>query len=65
MGIRSDKSGTRSAQLDLKEETIILRSCDEKRRRLSEERDNAGCCSGSKKARETKDAMDGRRGKMG
>jgi len=37
MGIRSGRSGTRSAQLDQKEETIILRSCDEKRRCLEKE----------------------------
>jgi len=45
----------RSAQLDQKEETIILWSCDEKRRRLSGERDHARHCSGSKKVREAKD----------
>ena len=65
MGIRNGRSGTRSAQLDQKEETIVLRSCDEKIRRLSGERDHAGYCSGSKKARETKDAIDGRPGEMG
>ena len=58
MGIRNGKSGTRSAQLDQKEKTIILLLCEKKRRRLSGERDHAGHCSGSKKARETKDAMD-------
>ena len=63
MGIRSSRSGTRSAQLDQKKGTIILRSCDEKRRRFSGERGHAGHCSGSKKAKETKDAMDLRHGK--
>ena len=46
------------SQLDQKEETIILRSCDEEGRRLSGERDHAGHCSRSKKTRETKDVMD-------
>ena len=46
------------AQLVQEEETIILRSCDEERRRMSGKRDHAGHCSGSKKARKTKDAMD-------
>jgi len=36
---------------------VILRSCAEKRRQLPGERDHAGHCSRSKKARETKDAM--------
>jgi len=40
------------------EDNVILRSCDEERGRLSGERDHAGHCSGSKKARETKDTMD-------
>jgi len=57
MGIGGGWSGTKFAQLDQKKETIILRSCDEKRR-LSGVRDHTGHCSGSKKARETKDAMD-------
>ena len=57
MNFRSGRSGTRSTQFDQKEETIILRSCDEKKG-LSGERDHAGNCSGSKKARETTDAMD-------
>src|SRR6218665_51336 len=54
MGIRSGRNRMRSAQLDQKEETIILRSCHEKRRRLSEERDHAGHCSANKKARRPK-----------
>jgi len=65
MGIRNDRSGARSAQLDQKEETIILRSSDEKRRRLSGERDPAGYCSGSMKARGTKDVIDEPLEKMG
>ena len=55
----SGRRGTRSAQLDQRDETNILRSCDDKRSRLSGERDHAGHCSGSKKARDTKDAIDG------
>jgi len=48
-------SETRSAQLDQKEETIILQSCDEKIRRLSGERDHAGHCTENEKAKEIKD----------
>jgi len=47
----------RSAQLDQKEETIILWSYDEKRRKLSGERVHAGHCTRSEKARETKDLI--------
>ena len=64
MGIGGSRSGTRSAQLDQKEETIILRLCDEIIRRLSGERDHAGHCTGSEKGRETKVAMDWQHGKM-
>ena len=64
MGIGSSRSGTRSAQLDQKEETIILWSCDKKRRRLEKEimQDTV---PGIQKARETKESMDGRDGKLG
>ena len=58
MGKRSGRCRTRSAQLDQKEETIILWSCDVKRRRLYGERDHAEHCSWNKNASDTKDAMD-------
>ena len=48
MGIRSGRSGTRSAQLDQKEETIILQSYDEKRRNCLEKEIMQGTVSGER-----------------
>jgi len=49
MGIGGDRTGTRSAQFDEKEEAVILRSCDEEGRRLSEEADHAHEFPGARK----------------
>jgi len=51
MGNGGGRSGSRSTQFDQKEEYFILRSCKEEGRRLIRERDHAGHCSGSKRAR--------------
>jgi len=56
-------NGTRTAQHDQKNEIIILWTHDEKRR-LSGEINHARHYTGSKKTRETKDAMDGQHGRM-
>jgi len=45
-------------------EVIMLWTRDEKRRRLSGERNHSRHYTGSKKPRETKDAMDGQHGRM-
>src|SRR6218665_752390 len=63
MGIGDGGNGTWTAQHNQKMEIIILWTRDEKRR-LSGERNHARHYTGSKKTRETKDAMDGQQGRM-
>src|SRR6218665_50824 len=64
MSIGNSGNGTGTAQRNQKKEIIILWTPDEKRRRWSGERNHARHYTESKKTRETKDAMDGRQGRM-
>src|SRR6218665_2703621 len=64
MGIGYGGEGKSTAQKKQKKEIIILWTRDEKRRKLSGERNHARHYTGSKKTRQTKDAMDGQHGRM-
>ena len=67
MGIGDGGNGAGTAQHNQKKEIIVLWTCrpwPNEKRRLSGERKHARHYTGSKKTRETKDAMDGQHGRM-